>query len=74
MLGGLGSMDEILSLAGEDARRDVRQQLPPVCGLARLAGMFRPLPAHWRTVAACAVAATAAFIVVGGVRRAIRAA
>lgn len=74
MLAGLGRMHEILSLAGREARRDVMREAPPMYGIARLAGAFRPLPPVARSIAAMALAAGTALLVVGGLRRAVRAA
>jgi hypothetical protein len=44
MVKGMGSMDEVLGLAGQQARRDVRREVPPMYLMARLASPFRPLP------------------------------
>lgn len=57
MLGGMGVMYEVLGLAGEEARMDVRREAPPVYGFARLAAAFRPLSPVGRGVAALAVVA-----------------
>jgi len=70
MLGGIGKMDEMLSRAGREARRDVLRQAPPLYGLARLAGLFRPLPPAARTVAAVTLATGSAYLAVAGLQRA----
>lgn len=57
LMGGVGEMYGILGLAGEEARRDVRREMPPVYGMARLAHAFRPLPSHRRGAAAASVVA-----------------
>jgi hypothetical protein len=49
-------MYEILSLAGPVARRDVAAKLPPMYGLARLAGVFQSLSPFSRAMAATAIA------------------
>ena len=69
MLGGIGRMDEMLSLAGRDARRDVRRQAPPVYALARLAGLFRPLSPAARTVAAATLATGTVCLATAGLQR-----
>jgi hypothetical protein len=69
MLRGVGKMDEILSFAGGYARTDVMRQAPPVYGMARLAGMFRPLPPLARTLAAMAVVIGATAVILTGLRR-----
>jgi len=69
LLKGLGSMHEVLGLAGEEARRDLRKELPPVYLLARLAALLGPLPPLWRRIAAVAVAAAVSTAVLGGFGR-----
>lgn len=59
MMRGMGKMDEILGSAGDVARRDFRRALPPVYGMAKIAGIFHPLPPLGRAVAAISVVATA---------------
>lgn len=54
MLTGLGKVDEILDLSGEQARRDVRREAPPLLAMARVAAFFRPLSPFGRGVAALA--------------------
>ena len=44
MVKGMGSMDEVLGLAGQQARRDAWREVPPMYLMARLASLFRPLP------------------------------
>ena len=41
MLKGIGMMDEVLSSAGQEAKRDVLREAPPMYALARLATLFR---------------------------------
>jgi hypothetical protein len=55
MLRGMGVIDEVLSTAGDGARKDVREQAPPLYFLGRLAGIFRPLSPLGRGVAAAVV-------------------
>lgn len=69
MLSGVGKMDEILSASGQVARRDVLREAPPIYGLARLAGLFRPLPPLARTAAAMAVITGAAVLAGAALRR-----
>lgn len=57
MLRGMGEMYEILGLAGDQARRDILREAPPVYALARLADLFRPLPPLGRGIAATATVA-----------------
>ncbi len=52
---GLGSMCEALDLAGEEAKRDIRRELPPVYYMACIAGVLRPLPPLGRGIAASAI-------------------
>jgi hypothetical protein len=59
MMRGMGKMDEILGSAGDVARHDLRRALPAVYGMAKLAGVFRPLPPLGRAFAATTVVATA---------------
>ncbi|HWK10786.1 MAG TPA: hypothetical protein VNR64_12085 [Vicinamibacterales bacterium] len=59
MMRGIGKMDEVLGSAGDEARRDFRRALPPVYGMAKIAGWFRPLPPLGRAIAAMGVVATA---------------
>lgn len=58
LLGGGGEMAEILGMAGAQARRDVRREMPPVWALARVAQLFRPLPSHRRGALATALVVT----------------
>ena len=41
MLKGIGMMDAVLSSAGQEAKRDVLREAPPMYALARLATLFR---------------------------------
>ncbi len=54
LLRGLGVMSETLSAAGPQAQADVRQESPAIYALARVAGLFRPLPPLARGAAAVA--------------------
>lgn len=56
MLRGMGEMDHVLSLAGEQARQDVLREVPPLFGLAWLAGRLQALPPLGRGVTAVALA------------------
>lgn len=55
MLAGIGEMYRILGLAGREARRDVRREVPPLYLIAKTADLFRPLPPRARSAAAAAV-------------------
>ncbi len=55
LMKGLGMMYEALDLAGEEAKRDILRELGPVCPMARLAGMLRPLSPLGRGIAAIAI-------------------
>lgn len=57
MMRGMGTMDEILGSAGAVARQDVRRAMPPVYAMAKIAGLFRPLPPLARAVAAVGIVA-----------------
>ena len=59
MMRGMGTIDEVLGSAGDIARRDFRRALPPVYGMAKIAGLFRPLPPLGRAIAATTVVAAA---------------
>lgn len=52
LLKGIGLMDEVLSLAGPQARRDLRREVPPVYALVLMATLFRPFPPLGRGIAA----------------------
>lgn len=65
MLTGAGEMYRILGMAGEEARRDVRREVPPMYLMARTADLFRPLPPMTRTLAAGAVMGVALGVVIG---------
>lgn len=67
MLRGLGTMHDVLP--GREARRDVLRAAPPMYGLARLAGVFRPLPPLARSIAALGTVAAAGLAAVAGVQR-----
>jgi hypothetical protein len=69
MLRGVGRMDEILAFAGGYARTDVLRAAPPVYGMARMAGMFRPLPPLARTTVAMAVILGALVAIAAAARR-----
>ena len=68
-LKAIGVMRGVLGLAGEDATRDVRRELPGVYPLLCLAALFRPLPPLGRGVAAVAAAAVGLAAVLGGLGR-----
>jgi hypothetical protein len=51
MTKGMGSMYEVLGLAGQQARRDVQREAPPMYLMARVASLFRPLPPLGRGIA-----------------------
>ena len=72
MMRGLGKIDEVLSQAGGYARTDFRREVPPMYAMARLAGLFRPLPPLGRGVAAVATSLAAIALVVLAVRAAVR--
>ena len=57
MMRGMGKMDEVLGAAGHVARRDFRRAMPPVYGMAKVAGAFRPLPPLGRAIAALGIVA-----------------
>lgn len=57
MMRGMGKMDEILGSAGAVARQDFRRAMPPVYAMAKIAGLFRPLPPLARAVAAVGIVA-----------------
>ena len=59
MMRGMGAMDEILGSSGNIARQDFRRALPPVYAMAKIAGIFRPLPPLGRAAAALGVVAVA---------------
>lgn len=59
MMRGIGKMDEILGSSGNVARQDFRRAMAPVYGMAKVAGLFRPLPPLGRAVAAMGVVAAA---------------
>ncbi len=65
LLGGMGEMYGILTAAGEEAREDVRREIPPVYGLARLAHAFRPMPSHRRGAAATSVVVAGGLVGLG---------
>lgn len=67
LLSGMGMMDEVLQQAGREARSDLWREAPPLYALARLAGLFRPLPPLARGAAAVSVGLIGAAAVVGGV-------
>jgi hypothetical protein len=65
---GVGSMDEVPDLAGQQARRDVRREAPPMYLMARLASEYRPLPPLGRGIAAMISLPACIVGVVAGVR------
>lgn len=67
LLSGLGAMKETLAEAGPAAERDVLRQAPPMYGLSRVAGVFRPLSPLGRGIAAVSVVGLALAAVIGGV-------
>ncbi|MDQ4076152.1 MAG: redoxin domain-containing protein [Chloroflexota bacterium] len=67
-LKGLGVMDEVLDLAGQQARRDFRREVPPVYALVRLAALFRPLPPLGRGIAAVASGTCGLITALAGMR------
>ena len=52
LMQGIGWFREVLRRAGRQAERDVLRAAPPIALVARVAALFRPLPASWRGVAA----------------------
>ncbi len=68
MLKGMGTMDEVLTAAGQDAKRDVLREAPPMYGMARLASLFGPLPPLGRGIAAMATSMLGLVALVGGSR------
>lgn len=72
LLRGTGVMYDLLSFSGEEAKRDVRSQAPPVYAMARMAALFRPLPPLGRSLAAMGVAIAAISIAGVGLRRLTR--
>jgi hypothetical protein len=66
MVKGMGMMDEVLNLAGEEAKQDLLRELPTVYLLVRLAAWFRPLPPLGRGVAALATSVLGMIAVLGG--------
>jgi hypothetical protein len=69
LIKGVGSMDEVPDLAGQQARRDVRCQTPPMYLMARLASVYRPLPPLGRGIAAMISLLLGMVGLVAGVRR-----
>jgi hypothetical protein len=72
MLKGMGEMYEVLGSAGQEARRDVGRQVPPLYAMARLAALFRPLPPLGRGIAAVAATLLALAAGIGGIRWAVK--
>jgi len=72
-LAGASEMTRILSLAGDEAREDMRRAALPAVAFARTADLFEPFPSRVRGVAAGALvglsAALVAAAVAWGVRR-----
>jgi hypothetical protein len=66
LLSGLGKTEEVLSRAGQTARRDFRRAAPPIYALARLAAVFGPLPPAGRALAAIGVAVAGALALIAG--------
>jgi hypothetical protein len=58
ILAGVGLMSETLRPAGLEAERDLRQQIPPMYALSKIAAFYRVLPPFARGVAAAATLAT----------------
>lgn len=72
LLRGLGRIDEVLTESGGYARDDFAREVPPMFAMARLAGLFGPLPPLARGVAALATTVGAAAIAAFGVRALVR--
>jgi len=71
MLEGMGVMYDVLGFAGQQAREDVKHEVPPMYGMIRLAALFRPLPPLQRTLAAMSVTVLGMVVVGLGVPRAL---
>lgn len=69
MLSGLGSMHEVLDEAGPQAKRDVMREAAPMYALARVAGLFRPLPPLGRGIAASVATAGVGLLFAMGVKK-----
>ncbi len=54
MMRGVGELYDTLRFAGARAKKDVLREMPPMYGMGRVAGLFRPLPPLARTVLAMA--------------------
>lgn len=69
MIKGLGSMYEVLGLAGQRALEDVRREAPPMYVMARLASVFGPLPPLGRGIVAMLTMLVGIAALVAGLRR-----
>jgi hypothetical protein len=69
MLKGLGKQYDLLSFAGEQAKRDFLREVPPMYAMARLAALFRPLPPLGRGIAAQSIGMLGLILALGGLRR-----
>jgi hypothetical protein len=69
MLKGLGKQYDLLSFAGEQAKRDFLREVPPMYVMARLAALFRPLPPLGRGIAAQSIGMLGLILALGGLRR-----
>lgn len=65
MLRGIGHMYDILRISGEQAKRDFARAVPPIYGLAWLAGRL-PLPKQRRGFVAAGLAAAGLLVAAGG--------
>ena len=71
MIKGVGSMYDVLRLAGQRAREDVRRDAPPMYLMARVASLFEPLPPLGRGIAATVTMVAGIAGLAAGVRRLI---
>lgn len=72
MLTGLGTMHEVISEAGPQARRDMLREAAPLYALARVAGLFKPLSPLGRGIAATVATGGVGLLLAVGARRALR--
>jgi hypothetical protein len=68
ILAGVGLMNETLRPAGREAERDLRQQVPPMYALSKIAALYRMLPPLARGVAAAATLAAGIGVIVTTIR------
>jgi len=71
-LAGASEMTRILSLAGDEAKEDMRRAAPPAIALARTADLFQPLPSRARGVAAGVLVGLSATLVAAAVAWGVR--